>query len=372
MGDIALSRIRKSGVKVDRSYAKKLHDNLQKEMDRNAAIMASYGLIRGQKGFKTVYSEIIDKLQLDLPRTEKTNMPSMAAEHLIKYKGIHFVDALLDFLELEKRKSFIDGLQCPYIHPRYNSLINTLRTSCSKINIQQLPRKGDVREALIPEHGYIFIDADYDVAELCAMAQITYELFGHSKMRDIINSGDDIHKSFACEVFNKDIKDITKEERQFTKVPNFGFVADMSPATYVDYAKGIAGIDISVEDATKLKKKWVEFFPEMQKYWDFAKGKSGCKTKTGFIRGNCSYTARLNTPMQSRVAEGAKIALYNLLHAGYDVKMFIHDQVVIQYKGNDSRETIDDINRIMVASMGVVIPDVNISVDAQVKERFCK
>ena len=36
-----------------------------------------------------------------------------------------------------------------------------------------------------------------------------------------------------------------------------------------------------------------------------------------------------NTPFQSLAADGAKLALWNLLHAGFDVYGFVHDEILV-------------------------------------------
>ena len=53
-------------------------------------------------------------------------------------------------------------------------------------------------------------------------------------------------------------------------------------------------------------------------------------TLTGRIRGRVSFTAARNTPFQGLAADGAKLALYELVKAGYKVVAFIHDEFVIE------------------------------------------
>ncbi|NDJ15658.1 MAG: hypothetical protein EBY17_31550 [Acidobacteriia bacterium] len=91
----------------------------------------------------------------------------------------------------------LQGTQVP-INPRWNVLVATGRTSCSKPNLQQLPRKGGVRECFIPRYGYHFIGADYSFVELCTLAEVCYALFKYSKLGDAINAGLDPHLDFAA------------------------------------------------------------------------------------------------------------------------------------------------------------------------------
>jgi len=376
MGDIALAKARRNGIGVDLPYTEKLRNGLLSDMDKNQEVLSTYGYVRGQKGNTKAYNKIIDLLELDIPKSEKTNVYSMKEEELTSHRKIPFIKNMLAFLSLEKKASFLNLLTSERVHPKYNSIINTARTSCSSPNIQNPPRQGGVRECFVPKAGHIFIDVDYDVAELCAMAQINYKLFGYSKMKDIINSGQDVHKAFATDIFDCDISEVTKDQRQFAKVPNFGFVANMSAETFVEYAYSMAGLEISVARAKELKNKWKAFFPEMEEYWKRGYGKSLVKTDTGFLRANCSYTAFLNTPMQYRVAAGAKIAGYNLCEAGYKISYFIHDQYGIEYPKTGGpltpEEALEDVKKIMKESMEIIIPDVKIGTDGKLLERFQK
>ena len=77
--------------------------------------------------------------------------------------------------------------------PYWNVLVNTGRTSCSKPNLQNLPRRAGVREALCPRPGNIFFGADYSVAELKSLAQVLYNQIGDNAMLRACNAGMDLH-----------------------------------------------------------------------------------------------------------------------------------------------------------------------------------
>jgi DNA polymerase I-like protein with 3'-5' exonuclease and polymerase domains len=52
-------------------------------------------------------------------------------------------------------------------------------------------------------------------------------------------------------------------------------------------------------------------------------------TLTGRIRDGVKFTDSKNTPFQSLAADGSKLALWRLLHAGFDVYGFVHDEILI-------------------------------------------
>lgn len=94
---------------------------------------------------------------------------------------------------------------------------------------------------------------------------------------------------------------------------------------------------------------------------------------TGRIRANCSYTESKNSPFQALAADGAKLALYDLIHAGQRVIAFIHDEVLVEVPGSDDyRAAADSISDIMIAAMRKVCPDVAIRTEYAVMRRWSK
>ena len=78
-------------------------------------------------------------------------------------------------------------------------------------------------------------------------------------------------------------------------------------------------------------------------------------TLTGRIRAGVGYTDGRNTPFQSLCADGAKLALWRLLHAGYDVYAFIHDETLVQVPAEGAEEQAGAIRAIMVRAMEEVM-----------------
>ena len=78
-------------------------------------------------------------------------------------------------------------------------------------------------------------------------------------------------------------------------------------------------------------------------------------TLTGRLRAGVGYTDGKNTPFQSLAADGGKLALWNLLYAGFDVYGFIHDEILVQLPANNAEEQARKIEEIMVHSMEEVM-----------------
>ena len=80
-------------------------------------------------------------------------------------------------------------------------------------------------------------------------------------------------------------------------------------------------------------------------------------TLTGRIRAGVGYTDGKNTPFQSLAADGAKLALWNLLYRGFDVYGFVHDEILVQLPTQDAERAAKEVERVMVASMEEVLGD---------------
>ena len=94
---------------------------------------------------------------------------------------------------------------------------------------------------------------------------------------------------------------------------------------------------------------------------------------TGRVRADCSYTEEKNGPFQGLAADGAKLALYELLRAEYRVVAFVHDEVLIEIpERDDYGEVAEHISEIMVRAMRLVCPDVTIRTEYAVMRRWRK
>ena len=365
-GDCALNRLYKNGIKFNLEAATEKLKELDEEMNLEANKLALYGWVRGQKGIKERYEWIMSSFfGLDLPRTE-SGVLSSKTEDLLKYKGNPFVDSYIKYHELEKCSSFIREIDSNKVHPRYNLLMNTGRTSCAKPNFQQLPRKGGIRELFVGN----FIITDYTAIELATLAQITYKMYGESEMRNRINNGEDLHRYYASILFNKKAENVTDDERQKAKAANFGFPGGLGIETFIEFSRGY-GLDLKEWEAREMKKVWFEAFPEMVEYMKNEVGMA--TTLTGRVRGRTSYCAEKNTPFQGLASDGAKLALWRLMNdSNFKLRGFVHDEIITEVAPGLEDELLPIQEKIMVEEMQKVCPDVRIEVKSQAIDHYCK
>lgn len=388
-GDWALDCIYKNGIGFDLSAKADLVESATKELDVLQDRLAMWGYVRGKPGINGIFEDILKTLGIydKLPKTA-TGKPSSASDDLDKFRTIPFIDDYLEFNALEKAISFIKDIHTDVVRPKYNVLLNTGRTSCSgagngAVNIQQLPRLGGIREVFIPKkEGNVFVDIDYSAIELSTLSQVLLTLYGHSRMAELINAGADLHYATATSIYNKPKKDITKEERQFAKIPNFAYPTNMAPSTFVDYCKPM-GINITEQEAADVKEAWLAAYPEIRKYFSepnkhvdgqshWGKDTYEHYTLTGRKRAACTYTAFLNTGFQGLAADGLKLAMYEITKAGYEIVAEIHDQIVVECSKEEAEKVMSEVSKIMVEQMRKVVPDVDVKVEGNIIERFTK
>lgn len=376
-GEWALYRVQTRGMKTDIERVAKLTEPCRAENKKYLEIIESYGYFVGKTGNKAVLLDILTKEGIDLQSTEKGNL-STKHSVLEPYRDKSpFVAAYCGFKDTKITLDFLGRLCTGNVHTTFNSLLNTGRTSSRNPNVQNLPRAGGIRTCFVPRDRLVFLQIDFNQIELVALAQVCIDMFGFSKLGDLIREGVDVHKRMASLVLGKPESEITKDERQLAKAANFGFPGGLGVNKFINYAVASWGIkDMTKLRAKHLKIKWLELFPEMVQYLD-SKLPSGAsesvKTRTGRIRANASYCEVRNGRFQGLVADGAKIALYRLERAGFRVVNFIHDEYLIEIPENSDFEILGKkVKTLICDAMALVIPDVPIDAEWFITDRWYK
>lgn len=283
------------------------------------------------------------------------------------------------------------------IHPRFNTLLDTGRTSAGGnaqdggYNVQNPARKGGVRECFIPRPGWLFVDSDYDGLELRTMSQACLELVGHSTMVDVLNDrtgNNDPHILLAarllepptdyatCKARIKSGDPKAKEARQFAKIGNFGLAGGMGVATLVEYAKN-NGIEITEEKAAEIRQAWLDTWPEFRAYFaraaDLTADGEDAQAEQLFskrFRGGLYFSQLCNTYFQGLGADAAKAAGWAISRACYDetqgsilfgcrIVNFVHDQFLVEVPDDDlAHDRAQEVGRLMVQEANKWLPDV--------------
>lgn len=367
-GDYVLKRIHENGIGFDLESKDAWLSEKNKELDVISNRLATWGWVRGTKGINERFEAAIALLGVELPRT-KSGQISSKAEDLEPFKHLPFICDYVKFIELEKATTFVRKVDSSTIHPKYNILVNTGRTSCSKPNFQQLPRAGGIREMFIARPGKVLLITDYSTLELATLSQILLDKYGYSVMADKINNGEDLHKYYASVLYAIPEEEVTKEQRQSAKAANFGFPGGLGIDTFIEFSRGY-GLELSVAQATEMRHTWFQAFPEMAKYLNGEIGK--IITRTGRIRGETNFCAEKNNPFQGLAADGAKLALFYLQDAGFKIVGFVHDEIITEVDEDKASELLKKQEKIMIDSMNLVVPEIKITVESQISKCYTK
>jgi len=94
---------------------------------------------------------------------------------------------------------------------------DTGRMSCVRPNMQQISKKGGVRECVLADAGFAIVSADFEGVEL----RVAAALSGDPVLRSVLEQGLDIHRMIAAQVFGEALAD---ENRTLAKRIVFGYI----------------------------------------------------------------------------------------------------------------------------------------------------
>lgn len=302
----------------------------------------------------------------------KSNKYTTSAEVLegLKDKNSVIDDILKYRLYQKLRSTYLEGYK-PFIdknthlvHATYNQTSTTTgRLSCVSPNIQNIPIREDqgkeIRKIFIPKEGNVFIDADYSQIELRLLAHFS----NCQELIDAYNSGIDIHKVTASQVFEVPIDDVTEKMRRDAKAVNFGIIYGLS-----DFGLS-RNLNISLLTAREYIEKYFKTYSKVKSYMNnnvsFAKQFGYITTLTGRKRiipeiKSANYNIRLfgeraamNMPLQGSSADIIKIAMINvynkLKNEGLKAKLIlqVHDELVI----DAPQEEVEQATKILKSEM---------------------
>jgi len=283
------------------------------------------------------------------------------------------------------------------IHSNFSVIVATGRTSSSSPNIQNIRRLPGIRECFVPRPGMVFLDCDYDGLELRTLGQVCLSLLGKSKLADTINEGKDPHLMVAAQILKisyeeaerrKKDKDV-KDARQLAKCTNFGFPGGLGYETFITFARKGYGVEITVEEAKRLKRNWLLAFPEMEEYFAMVSRHTEEDKDEGLanvehlftkrLRGEITYTAACNSYFQGLGADATKAAGFDVAYECYvdessplfgcRIVNYIHDQFLVECPEDRCHEAAMRLAEVMEKSAAPFVPDVPATVSEPMVSR---
>jgi DNA polymerase-1 len=215
----------------------------------------------------------------------------------------------------------------------------TGRLTSSSPNLQNIPRKFELRKCFIPSEGYQLISLDFAQIELKVAAHLSHD----TKLLHAFRQGLDIHTETAKAVFQIEI---TPELRDMAKRMNFGILYGIGAQGLSNY------IHKSVKECAELIDIFFETYTELGSYFQHLKDLGlqqgyvttilnrriylpNLKSDIGAVR-NAAERNAINSPIQGSAADIMKLAMLDLdtyiNSHNLDIHMLlqIHDEIVLE------------------------------------------
>jgi DNA polymerase I len=258
----------------------------------------------------------------------------------------------------------------------------TGRFACTNPNIQQVPHAVEYRRCFMgyPSSRRLVI-ADYSQIELRILAEFS----GDQGFIDAFNSGADLHRVTAAQVFNVAQDQVTKEQRDFAKRLNFGVVYGIGAQRF----SLMTGL--SVTEAENVLRRYFATYRGLDTYLrdsaNRAVNEKQARTASGRLvkfnfdasdRQQVSMTQRngKNAPIQGTSADILKRALRllndDLRNTSAKIVNIIHDEIVVEVDEGESADVALKVERAMCAAGEEYVTSVPVKVEYHIASEWTK
>jgi DNA polymerase-1 len=364
-----LAEMEFNGIRLDLPLLKRMSEDMSRELE---AIEQDIYRLAGHPfniaSLKQLRQVLFDELKLPVQRrtgitgeasTDQDTLERLAAlghelpkkilaqRQVAKLKGT-YVDALPELVNPATGR----------VHASFNQTVAaTGRLSSSDPNLQNIPIRteqgGQIRQAFVPEPGWVLLTADYSQIELRLLAHFC----GDAELRRAFAEDHDIHASVAGQIFGVAEKDVTSSMRRVAKTVNFGVIYGIS-------SFGLAQrLGMPREEAARFIDAYFARYPRVLEYQ--TRLLEQCR-RTGFvctilgrrrrfdpkgIRPDSTYQQRnqpereaINMEIQGSAADLIKVAMLNIYRRQRREKrkarllLQIHDELVFEVPPQEMAE----------------------------------
>jgi DNA polymerase-1 len=349
-----LARMEVVGIRVDTDELRRVASELAADCTRlEAEIHELAGHPFNVNSTPQLRTVLYDEIGLKPGRRTKTGYSTDAAT-LESLRDQHpIVEALLRYREVEKlRSTYGESLLAEVqadgrIHASFRQTVaRTGRLSSERPNLHNIPVRSEAgkrfRRAFVPAQGSVFLVADYDQIELRVLAHLSAD----PGLLQAFASGTDIHRAVASGVFGVPVDQVTRTQREYSKMVSYGLAYGME-------AYGLARrLGTGVEEAAEIMQRYFSAFPAVRSYMDatVAEARHRGYTRTAFGRirplpelADRNFRIRqaaerqaMNAGIQGLAADLFKVALVRvdraLSAAGLSSRLVlqVHDEVIIE------------------------------------------
>jgi DNA polymerase I len=375
-----LARMEVVGIQVDTDELRRVSKELVADC---AALEAEIHELAGHpfnvNSTPQLRTVLYDEIGLKPGRRTKTGYSTDAAT-LESLRDQHpIVEALLRYREVEKlRSTYGETLLAEVkddgrIHASFRQTVaRTGRLSSERPNLHNIPVRSDsgkrFRRVFVPAEGFVFLVADYDQIELRVLAHLAAD----PGLLQAFSAGTDIHRVVASGVFGVPVDEVTRTQREYSKMVSYGLAYGME-------AYGLARrLATGVEEAAEIMGRYFAAFPAVRAYMDetVAEARRRGFTRTAFGRirplpelADRNFRVRqaaerqaMNAGIQGLAADLFKTALVRVDHALTEAKLRsrlvlqVHDEVIVEV-ADDEREAVGPlVERALTTAADLAVP----------------
>lgn len=329
-------------------------------------------------------TQALERLGIPVPdSTRNWKLQPLAAQYPV-------IATLLEYRTVQKALTSYGQNMIELINPTTSRLhadfrqigAPTGRFSCTNPNIQQVPHAVEYRRCFSGyPHGRKLIIADYSQIELRILAEFS----GDHGFKDAFNSGADLHRVTAAQVFNVGLDQVTRDQRDFAKRLNFGVVYGIGAQRFSIMT------GLGVPEAENILKKYFATYRGLDTYLHEAANRAvrerQARTGSGRLvrfrydeqdRQQISMTKRngKNTPIQGTSADILKRALRllrdDLRDTNAQIVNIIHDEIVVEADESEAKEVAAKVERAMIAAGEEYLKTVPVKVETEIADEWVK
>ena len=307
-----LEKMEAVGIKIDRNHFLKLSRELEKEatISQNKVFELA-GEQFNLNSTKQLQKILIERLEIPLTRKTKTGfstatdvLEELAPQYPIcqlitEYR--HLVKLLNTYtIPLQTQADSADFLHTSF----QQTIVATGRLSSTSPNLQNIPVRSQwgqkIRKGFLPcQPDWKLISIDYSQIELRVLAHLCAD---DALISAFVNDRD-IHRETAAKIFNKELTQVTKEERESAKAINFGIIYGISPF-------GLSRqLQISMIDAKKFIENYFLAFPKIKEFMDQTREEAIASGKIETVFGRVRPIEELKSKNKSLQEAGKRIAI---------------------------------------------------------------
>lgn len=299
------------------------------------------------------------------------------------------VGKLLEYRTLQKALKFGETIledinpKTQRIHPNFHQIgAPTGRMSCTDPNVQQVPHAPEYRRCFRAPEGRKLITADYSQIELRILAQFT----GDEGFIQAFNSGADLHRVTASQVFGVPLEAVSADQRSFAKRLNFGVVYGIGANRF----STLTGL--SQTEAEEILRRYFNTYRALDAWLRSAaqtavRDRVAPRTVAGRLarfnfdpadKQAVSLAQRngKNSPIQGSSADIIKRALRvvhdRLKDSSARIVNVIHDEIVVETDAADAADIAKAIEDAMCKAGEEYVERVPIKVETEVADEWVK